>query len=357
MDQEQPQHEKIKFRRDEITDLGAFPSACTVPPLGRAKIGRGFRILGRVFAALCAVVFLAAGAVYVLGTSGIGTERLRTEAEAAIEKLAGVDVHVTAGPTRLTLDGSSFVALQVSDVSLKTADGKPMADVGRVRFGIRLLPLLSGEVRLTSARFSDARIIVAAMPSGGGDWTAMLRDADGLIDPEKVLAAVFAGANEALDAVREDSMRQIDLRNVEFELPDSGPVKRVSVASATVAQTGTGSMRLSYDVDLDGRHATLTASASRDAAVRRIASLDANLQIDGANGSPNTAEGIAAADGSRLGSVSLKLSGSEASGETPSRLAASLSLGGSALDVGERGLLPGDVDANATLEGGSNKIS
>ena len=355
LDQEQPQHEKIRFRRDEITDLGAFPSACTVPPLGRAKIGRGFRILGRVFAALCALVLLAAGAVYVLGTSGIGTERLRAEAETAIEKLAGVDVSVTAGPTRLTLDGSSFVALQVSDVSLKTADGKPMADVGRVRFGIRLLPLLSGEVRLTSARVSDAHIMVAAMPSGGGDWTAALRNADGLVDPEKVLAAVFAGANEALDAVREDSMRQIDLRNVEFELPDGGPVKRVTVASATVAQTGTGSMQLSYNVDVDGRRVALMASATRDAAVRRIASLDANLQI--ASASPGAAVGIMAADGSRLGSVALKLSGSEASGETPSRLAASLSLGGSALDLGERGLVPADVDANATLVAGSNKIS
>ncbi len=356
LDQEQPQHEKIRFRRDEITDLGALPSACTVPPLGRAKIGRGFRILGRVFAGLCAVVFLAAVAVYVLGTSGVGTERLRAEAEAAIEKLAGVDVHVAAGPTRLTLDGSSFVALQVSDVSLKSADGKPMADVGRVRFGIRLLPLLSGQVRLTSARVSDARIMVAAMPSGGGDLTAALRNADGLIDPEKVLAAVFAGANEALDAVREDSMRQIDLRDVEFDFPDNGPVKRVTVASATVAQTGTGSMRLSYDVDLDGRHAALKASATRDAAARRIASLDADLQIDEANGS-GAAAGTPETDGSRLGSVSLKLSGSEASGETPSRLAATLSLGGSVLDVGERGLLPGDIDANATLVAGSNKIS
>ncbi|WP_292128623.1 hypothetical protein, partial [Mesorhizobium sp.] len=77
---------------------------------------------------------------------------------------------------------------------------KPMADVGRVRFGMRLLPLLSGEVKLTSARFSDARIMVAAMPSGSGDWTAALRNEDGLVDPEKVSAAVFGGVNAALDA-------------------------------------------------------------------------------------------------------------------------------------------------------------
>ncbi|PBC04985.1 DUF3971 domain-containing protein [Mesorhizobium sp. WSM3860] len=360
MDQEQPQHEKIRFRRDEITDLGAFPSACSVPPLGRASVRRRFRILGRVFAGLCALVLLAAIGVYVLGTSGIGTERLRAEAETAIEKLAGVDLNVTVGPARLTLDGSSFVALQVSDVSLKTADGKPMADVGRVRFGMRLLPLLSGQVKLTSARFSDAHIMVAAMPSGGGDLTTALRNEDGLIDPEKVSAAVFGGVNEALDAVRAESMRQIDLRNVEFELPPGGPVQRVTVAEATVGQTGTGSMELSSNADVDGRHVSLNASAARDPNARRIASLDASLAIADVGGTPaqgSSGGGNFASHGGKLGSLALKLSGAEASGETPSRLTASLSLGGSVLDLGSRGQLPADVDASATLVEGSNKIS
>ncbi|TIS83792.1 MAG: hypothetical protein E5W88_29270, partial [Mesorhizobium sp.] len=190
MDQEQPQHEKIRFRRDEITDLGALPSACRVPPLGQAAIGRGVRILSRLFAGLVAFMLLVAVTVYLIGLSGIGSDRLRVEAESAIERLAGVDVNVAVGPARITLDSSSFVALQVSDVSLKTSDGKPMADAGRVRFGVRLVPLLWGEVRLTSARISDARVVMAAMPSGG-DWTAALRNQDGLVDPEKLSDAVF----------------------------------------------------------------------------------------------------------------------------------------------------------------------
>ncbi|OWK18511.1 hypothetical protein AJ88_06115 [Mesorhizobium amorphae CCBAU 01583] len=96
-----------------------------------ARIGRGFRILGRLVAGLCALVLLAAAGVYVLGATGFGTERLRAEAETAIEKLAGFDVDVAVGPARLTLDGSSFIALQVSDVVLKTADASrwPMPGV------------------------------------------------------------------------------------------------------------------------------------------------------------------------------------------------------------------------------------
>ncbi|MDX8540319.1 DUF3971 domain-containing protein [Mesorhizobium abyssinicae] len=347
MDQEEPQHEKIRFRRDEITDLGTFPSACTVPPLGRARIGRGFRILARLVAGFSALVLLAAAAVYVLGTSGIGTERLRAAAETAIEKLAGFDVDVAVGPARLTLDGSSFIALQVSDVSLKTAGGKPIADAGRVRFGIRLIPLLSGEVRLTSARISDAHFMLAAMPSTGGDWTASLRNADGLVDPDKVVAAVFANVNHALDAVREDSIRQVDLRNVEFVLSDTGPVKRVAVANATVLQTGPGSMQASYDADVDGRALTIAASAARDTATGRLTALDANVSL---------AADAGAGTGGKLGAVTLKLTGVEGAGETKSRLTASLSLAGSVLDLGSRGLLPADVDANAALVAGANKI-
>jgi hypothetical protein len=347
VDQEQPQHEKIRFRRDEITDLGTFPSACRVPPLGQASIGRGFRMLARVFAGFASLVLLAAVVVYLIGASGVGSERLRTEAETALEKLAGVDVNVAVGPARITLDSSSFIALQVSDVSLKTADGKPMADAGRVRFGVRLVPLLWGDVRLTSARISDARIVVAAMPSGG-DWTAALRNADGLIDPEKLSVAVFANVNRALDAVREDSLRQIDLRDVEFVLPDTGTIKLLKVTDATVVQSGTGGMRFSSKADVDGRTVTVAASATRDIAAHRVTALDASIDLADA-GDTRAAAG-------KLGAVALKLTGSEGFGVNASRLTAALSSTGSILDLGTRGLLPADVDVNATLVAGSNKV-
>ncbi|MER8484943.1 DUF3971 domain-containing protein [Mesorhizobium sp. M1322] len=348
MDQEQPQHEKIRFRRDEITDLAAFPSACRVPPLGQASIGRGVRILARLFAGLVVLVLLAIAAVYAIGMSGFGAERLRAEAETAIEKLAGVDVDVAVGPAGLTLDGSSFIALQVSDVSLKTADGKPMADAGRVRFGIRLIPLLSGEVRLTSARISDARIVMAALPSGG-DWTAALRNDDGLIDPERLAGTVFASINHALDAVREDSMRRIDLRNVDIVLPEAGSVELVRITDATVAQSGPGGMEFSSNADIDGKALAIAASATRDTTTRRVTALDASVEMAKVNDA-------AAAPGGTLGAIALKLAGSEGSSENASRLTASLSFAGSVLDLGPRGSLPADVDLDATLVAGSNKI-
>ncbi len=324
-----------------------MPSACRVPPLGQAAIGRGFRILARIGVGLAVLVALAAAAVYLVGISGVGSERLRAEAELAVEKLAGVDVNAEVGPARITLDGSSFVALQVSDVSLKTADGKPMADAGRVRFGVRLIPLLWGEVRLSSAKISDARIVMAAMPSQG-DWAAGLRNAEGLVDPDKLIGAVFANINLALDAIREDSLRRIDLSNVEFVLTDQAPVRSVRIADARVTQSGSGGLKISADTDIDGRALTLAASATRDAATGRIAALDANMRLAG---------GDDAAQGMKLGAVSLKLSGAQGASTNTSRLVVSLSSAGSVIDLGPRGLLPADVDLDATLASGTNKVA
>ncbi|RVB97417.1 hypothetical protein ENZ74_33340, partial [Mesorhizobium sp. M7A.F.Ca.CA.002.15.2.1] len=52
----------------------------------------------------------------------------------------------------------------------------------------------------------------------------------------------------------------------------------------------------------------------------------------------------------------LKLTGSEGFGVNASRLTAALSSTGSVLDLGTRGLLAADVDINATLVAGSNKV-
>jgi len=350
LDKEPPRHEKIRFRRGEIADLGALPSACVVPPLGKAAIGRRARLLGRLALAAGGFVLLLALAVYALGASGIGAERLRTEAEAAIEKMAGVDVAVSLGAARITLDGSSFLALQVRDVTLKTAAGAPVAEAGLVRFGVRLMPLLSGEIRLTSARVADARFYVDAMPSGRGtDWLADLRNHDGLVDPDKVIAAVFGWANGALDAVRLDSLREVRLRRVVFVLPQDTPVRQLAIADATLSQSGRDRMELSTDADIDGRAVTLDAAAERDPQSRRVTLLNAELDIEG--------PGDTVPGGGRMGTFALRLSGSEGGSTSPSKLAIAASSAGSVLDLGKEGLFSADIDMAAALEAGSGKLS
>ena len=145
MDHELPRHEKIRFRREEIADLHSLPSASPTPPLGQAKIGRGARLLIRVAFGIGAFFLVLVAGIYAIGASGVGSERLRIAAEQAIEGMAGVDVDVAVGPASITLDKSSFLALQVRDVTMQTGNGKPMMEAGLMRFGVRL------------SRFSRAR--------------------------------------------------------------------------------------------------------------------------------------------------------------------------------------------------------
>ncbi|MFC3750893.1 YhdP family protein [Aquamicrobium ahrensii] len=351
MGQELPQHEKIRFRRSEITDLSALPSAGCAPPLGRAVFRRRFRWLKRAGLGLALLAVVIVAAVYAIGASGLGTDRLRQEAESAIRRLAETDVKVSGGSAGVTLDGSSFLALQIRDLSLTTADGGKMLEAGAVRFGMRALPLVTGEVRLTSARLSDARIDLAAFPSGKGDWVASLRDTQGLIDPDKVLAAVFDSVREVLDAVKMESVRDIRLVNVELALPADIGIRSVKIADAVVRQAGSDRMELSTKAMVDGRAVTLAGVAARDPQTRRIVDLDATVEVAGPR-----LETFWPGGGHELGAGTLRLTGSEGVGETASKLQASLEAEGAALDFGPRGLLAAEISMQATLESGVNKV-
>ena len=152
---ELPKHEKIRFRRDEITDLGAFPSAAELDPRPRRRWlpARARKILLATFAGAAGLVLLLVLAVYAIGVSGFGSEQLRVAAERNLEKFAGFDITASVGPARITFDASRFLALEVRDVSLKHAsDGSAIADAGMVRFGVRLLPLLSGRCQAFECR-------------------------------------------------------------------------------------------------------------------------------------------------------------------------------------------------------------
>lgn len=332
-------------------DLRALPSAGCAPPLGRASLRRRARWLKRFLATVAILGALLCAVVYGLSASGIGTKRLQQEAEAAIRRLAETDVKVESGPAGITLDGSSFLALQVRDLNLLSGDGRPMLQAGSVRFGMRALPLVTGEVRLTSARLSDARIDLAALPSGKGDWAASLRNGQGLIDPDKVIVAVFDGVREALDAVRLDSVRSIRLVNVEVTLPEESGMGRVKIADAMVRQAGTDRIELSTSATVDGRAMTLAGHAAQEAGTRRITDLDVTIEIAG-----ERRELFWPGAGHEVGSGTLRLTGAEGAGENQSRLNAVLKLQGSALDLGKTGLVAGDVAIEAVLENGLNKI-
>ncbi len=355
MEHELPKHEKIRFRRDEITDLGTFPSASMPDPRSSRPWlpARAKKALLVGLAGFLGVALLCTIAIYAIGASGIGSERLRIAAERSLEEAAGVDIDASVGPARITFDVARFLALEVRDVSLKFAsDGRSIADAGFVRFGIRLLPLLTGDIRLSSARLSNARISAPPMAAGEGTgWSASLRGKDGLISPDLVIDAVFAGAHRAFDMINGSKMRRVTLEDIDLVLSDYG-AGVVHIESAVLSEKDAGKIQLSAEMGLAGRSLMLEGSAERDSTSGRIT----NLEVSANEAPGGASEATLQPESTRVGVIDVVLSGSEGSIGTPEFLRLALQLKNSGIDLGKHGVLVGDVDVHGRLVKGVEKI-
>ncbi|MEP9398171.1 DUF3971 domain-containing protein [Mesorhizobium sp. KR2-14] len=310
-------------------------------------------------AASALLIFFAVALLYLVGLSGVGVGPLRAEAERAIGAFAGIPIDASLGPASISIDGSSLLALEVRDVGLKTTDGTPVVEAGTVRFGVRFLPLIGGNIRLGSVSISDARFAASTLPmSDKGDWTSILKNEQGLIDPDKLARAIFDEVHRGFDALEVGSTSQIELKNVEFVLPEGQQLRVLRIDRAKLRAAGPGELVFSADIDLDGRRLQLSASSSRDAETGRIAALDISAKSVAAapwqrrlGTTAATAESTSALD-----NLDLVLSGQEGTGAEPDRLTASLKLDDLELDLGNSDRFKGKVDLDATLLGGSGKL-
>jgi hypothetical protein len=214
LEQVTPKHEKIRFRRHEIARLSELPSACAQERLV-PEPKMGFRIVpifAWSFAAILLVALAVPAAVFLFGIPGIGGERIRIEAEAALTRMAGFDVDAAMGDPHLSVDASRFIAFQVDDVRIsRGGGGANLVEAGSLRFGLRFLPLLTGQVRLGSAGIEDARISLSALPPGEGPnaTLASLTGPDGLIDPGLVMKAAFSAVHRTFEAFDAGATRRL----------------------------------------------------------------------------------------------------------------------------------------------------
>ncbi len=342
-------HEKIRFRRGEITDLSSFPSAALEPRPARNWLPkRSLKVLLWVAGSAASLVLLLVLGLYAIGLFGIGSERLRLAAEAAMKQVAGVDVDVAMGPASIGLDGIRFLGLEVEDVTLSRSGAGEIAKAGTVRFGVRLLPLLSGDVRVSSASISDARIVVDALQTGKRiDWMTAIKNEQGLVDPDLVVRTIFSAAHHALDAVGAKAVRRIALDDVELVLPAGDGVGSVRLAQARLRETRGDSLALAATMEIGSRPVEVELTAARDDA-RRISALDVKVAT------PAQEEGEATA--SRLGGLDLKLTGAEGQSGEPGGINASVKLTEWAADLGPRGILSGSIDFSGRITGGSGRV-
>lgn len=354
MEQDDPVHERVRFRRDEIVPLDSMPSAgAELHPEIHVRPRRSGWSLARsvVLAAILGpAAFLAIA--FLLVVSGFGSDSLRREAEAAIGQFTGIQVSATMGSPHFSIDASNFVGVELRDVSLATLlDGAEIIKAGAIRFGIRFKPLLSGEFKLGSASIADARIVPAAFGAEGPrDWTASLVDERGLIDPDKVSALIFESAHRAFRAFEARATRSLAFENVEIVLPPSAHVSSILIESAELTQTG-NVLKLTGLVAFDGRKMAVEGAAERDDS-GRIASLD--LRFSGAD--LNFAFGEAASGAEVHGGVRISLTGAESVGESPDMLAIDVNVDEAEIGGDPSGPLKGSASLRGVLVEGSKKI-
>lgn len=352
MDQEVARHEKIRFRRQEITNLHAFPSAAGLdqrllrPSLAR----RATRFALKAAAGLLVLMLVAATAVYVVGAAGVGSERLRVAAEQALQDAIGDRLKAHVGPARLTWDPWRLLAAEVSDVGIVGSQGgADVAKVDTVRFGIDFLPLLSGEIRLGSAAVSGARITPAAMEGGGeGDWAEGIRDAQGLIDPDSLVAKIYSVVRGVLGAISPEKTRRIELAGVDVALSDSGEVRVVRILDATLRPAAGGALGFSGNLEIDGRPLALTAEAAKDPASDKVSSLEATISM-----ADSKAQQGPEPSANRIGAIEVKLQGREGVGDRPTLLSVGTVVKDFQLDLGSRGILAGDLALSGLLAQGT----
>ncbi|MEZ5811396.1 MAG: DUF3971 domain-containing protein [Rhizobiaceae bacterium] len=199
----QVKHEKIRFRRRDMQRLERLPSASTQAPLAAARTRRRSGFRRRLFglaAVVVAIPLLAIAILLAVGASGLGTGRLQQAAQSALASFAGDDVSARFGDARLTLWGPGLVGIELRDAEFRSGgeDGHSAA-VDRMRFGLRLVPLLSGELSLSGVNLSGVRIALGSGGDAAGALT-MLSDERGLIDPDLVAAEAFSAIGKLLAA-------------------------------------------------------------------------------------------------------------------------------------------------------------
>ncbi|MBX3579812.1 MAG: hypothetical protein KF723_21635 [Rhizobiaceae bacterium] len=349
MDQTVEKHHKIRFRRGDVTGFETFPSALAHRYLirGTRRRSRLLRIGAAAAGVLAALVALAGLALYFVGVYGISTERVHERAEAAIHELLGLDVDATLGPARVRVGGSGLLSVAIDEIRLvDRATGEPVLEAAALDFGVEIIPLLGGDVEFSSIGLRDARLSVAALPEGGGqDWSAALRNAEGLIDADRIAAVTFDTLRQVFAMVDEDGSRSIRLSGLDITLPPGGRVSTARIDDAAF-DVDSDAASVSFTAEVNGRTLTLEGSAGRDAAGRiETLALQAGASAPQDEPAPDDRS-------DRFGAVSIAVEGGEGAEGQAGSLALSLKVGSSRVWLDREDSIEGTLDVLVALAGG-----
>ncbi|QDZ00811.1 DUF3971 domain-containing protein [Nitratireductor mangrovi] len=304
---------------------------------------------------MAGLVAVLVGALNLAGYLGFGTDRLRVEASSAISAAVGSPVAVQSGRARFSLGGVGLVSLEIPDARLVAeASGAEVARVGVLRFGVEITALLSGRIAIKSLEIADARIAPDLLPGQGDrDPMAILRNADGMIDPDRVVSAAFDAVDAALSAYEARSTQSIILSDVVFELGGEGSGQMpLRIEEAEIRGAAHDQVSMRADLALLSNKLSVTGQASRSLGPRPGLSFRFETDFDFGALNTDTASDVFAVGGNGT----MVVEGQRASVGSPDRI--SLLLNSSALTLSAAGvaLVDGPATVRASLVGGSGKV-
>jgi len=327
------EHEKVHFRREEIAPLESFPSACHPPPevcrIRRSQLKRWIVWPAALFLSLFLV--FSAG-LYFIGVDAIGNERLRQQAEQAIEKLAGIDVDVTLGKLQFGLGRSSLFALEVHGARIvRASDKTPVANAGLLRFGLKAIPLLSGRIELARVSMADALLSPAANDEPRGPNIAAILARPVAVAPKTLGDAIFGSIHRAFAITRDMGLNELNLTNIGY-LASGQDAPGLIIEELEIERASETELTLEGTARYRGRDLTFSGVAGRNAETNSIEMLSVKISaLEEDVGAVAAAKGLVRS----LGEFELSLSGREASGSEDGLLRIDMQLGNMLLGFGE----------------------
>ncbi|MGC4025752.1 MAG: DUF3971 domain-containing protein [Mesorhizobium sp.] len=343
-------HEKIRFRKEEIVDLSVMPSAEGIPfPAKRLPSrNQGRRWVIRILATAIALVLGFLALLQLLGLSGFGAQRLTEVAQTELRDFFGPNINAAIGRARFSVHGPGTLTLDLYDVKISKGGSDEVA-VGAETLRLRLdsWSLLTGKPRVSGVTLQNAQVLLGAMPGQSStDWVTGLLNADGLLDPDKLVRFAFDAADNASRVFATGVAPEVEISDVKFALPEGLPTREIAVESALFSRQRDG-VALRGVANADGHHtefdAQITSNPQDGAADRFMLSFSTERQ-DAEDKSIS------------LGKSTVSLKGQRAGGNQAEKLEATIAGDGLSVDLGTRGVLSGKLDILATLAVGTGKL-
>src|SRR5690606_1692512 len=133
-----------------------------------------------------------------------------------------------------------------------------------VRFGLRFLPLLYGEMKLGRIVLEDARVVLASLPPRPDGEQLAVFDENGLVSPDAALSATFAGARALVDTLGERTIDRVQLRNLQVQLAEAAAGPALLVTEARLRRRSPDLVVLEADVELAGRRSVVAGELATD---------------------------------------------------------------------------------------------